>query len=315
MAYLSLSSTEQQAFKDPEVLNYISDLQNSIQNDESVGKTIAITEIIKTVHRELFNGEENMYRIPDSRAAVAQTLLTFQNSHRPDDLWHYVTPDYQEANIWFQLKSGDNQDMLRVESKVKNYFAQNPPPAQLKHQWFGMTHINVVWQNLVTVGVVKAFSGSFLIIMLTLIVLFRSFLWGFLAMIPLTFTVALIYGAAGFFSGNLDTPLAILTAVSIGLAVDYSIHFIARSRQLRSKYNSWKETIPAVFGEPSRAITRNVVVVGVGFLPLLLTPLIPYQMVGILLSSILFLGGVATLVILPAIISLFEKPAFKQTSS
>jgi len=314
MAYLSLSSTEQQAFKDPEVLNYISNLQSSIQDDESVGKTIAITEIIKTVHRELFNGEQSMYRIPDSRAAVAQTLLTFQNSHRPDDLWHYVTPDYQEANIWFQLKSGDNQDMLRVEKKVSNYFAQNPPPSQLKHQWFGMTHINVVWQNLVTVGVVKAFSGSFIIIMLTLIVLFRSFLWGFLAMIPLTFTVALIYGAAGFISGNLDTPLAILTAVSIGLAVDYSIHFIARSRQLRTKYNNWKETIPAVFGEPSRAITRNVVVVGIGFLPLLLTPLVPYQMVGILLSSILFLGGIATLVILPAFIGLLEKLAFKKVN-
>jgi len=126
-------------------------------------------------------------------------------------------------------------------------------------------------------------------------------------MIPLTFTVAVIYGVAGFIRGNLDTPLAILTAVSIGLAVDYAIHFISRSRDLRKNYNSWKETIPAVFGEPSRAITRNVIVVGVGFLPLLLTPLVPYQMVGILLSSILVLGGIATLVILPALINLFEK--------
>ena len=96
--------------------------------------------------------------------------------------------------------------------------------------------------------------------------------------------------------------------------MDYAIHFISRSRHLRPKYNSWKETIPAVFGEPSRAITRNVVIVGVGFLPLLLTPLVPYQMVGILLSSILVLGGIATLVILPALIFLFEKYAFRAQS-
>jgi len=311
MAYLSLKASENQAFKEPEVLNYINDFQAYINKSETVGKTIAMTEIVKTVHRELFSGNEEQYRIPDTRAAVAQTLLTFQNSHRPNDLWHYVTPDYQEANIWFQLKSGDNQDMIKVEKMVDHYFSENPPPAGLKREWFGMTHINVVWQDHVTVGVVKAFSGSFIIIMITLMVLFRSVSWGLLAMIPLTFTVTVIYGVAGLVSGNLDTPLAILTSVSIGLAVDYAIHFISRSRHLRPNYNSWKETIPAVFGEPSRAITRNVIVVGVGFLPLLLTPLVPYQMVGILLSSILVLGGIATLVILPALIYLFEKQLFR----
>jgi uncharacterized protein len=312
MAYLSLNAEDEQTFKDPDVLNYISGLQDHVNQKGVVGKTIALTEIIKIVHRELFGGDESYYRIPDSNEAVAQTLLTFQNSHRPDDLWHYVTPDYKEANIWFQLKSGDNQDMIVVEKLVDEYFNTNPPPANFERKWFGMTHINVVWQNRVTVGVVKAFSVSFVIILITLIVLFRSFLWGLLAMIPLAFSVVVIYGAAGFITGNLDTPLAILSAISIGLSVDYAIHFVTRSRELRKKFDSWKDTLPAVFGEPARAISRNVIVVGIGFLPLLITPLVPYQMVGILLSSILVLAGIATLVILPALIYLFEKQLFRE---
>lgn len=312
MAYLSLNTENEQTFKDPEVLNYISDLQDHVNQKGVVGKTIALTEIIKIVHRELFGGDENYYRIPDSKEAVAQTLLTFQNSHRPDDLWHYVTPDYKEANIWFQLKSGDNQDMIVVEKLVDEYFNSNPPPVNFERKWFGMTHINVVWQDHVTVGVVKAFSVSFVIILITLIVLFRSFLWALLAMIPLAFSVIVIYGAAGFITGNLDTPLAILSAISIGLSVDYAIHFVTRSRELHKKYGSWKDTLPAAFGEPARAISRNVIVVGIGFLPLLITPLVPYQMVGILLSSILVLAGIATLVILPALIHLFEKQLFSE---
>jgi hypothetical protein len=51
--------------------------------------------------------------------------------------------------------------------------------------------------------------------------------------------------------------------------------------------------------------------VGVGFLPLLIAPLVPYQMVGILLSSILIVAGIATLLMLPALISLAEKWLFK----
>jgi len=310
MAYLSFKGENEQTFKQPEVLKYLDELQQYTNELDKVGKTIGLTEIVKTVHRELYAGDEDQYRIPDSSAAIAETIITFQNSHRPNDLWHYVTPDFKEANIWLQLKSGDNQDMIKIEDQVEQYMKLNPPPTELTHQWFGMTHINVVWQELVTVGVVKAFSGSFLIILICLTVLFRSILWGVLAMIPLTFTIALIYGSAGALSGNLDTPLAILSAVSIGLAVDYSIHFAVRSRELRKRYESWKDTLPAIFAEPSRAISRNVIVVGIGFLPLLATPLIPYQMVGILLSSILFLAGFATLVIMPAVINLFKKQLF-----
>jgi len=312
MAYLSLEGETEQTFKDPEVLRYMEGLQQYVSLDENVGKTISVNEIIKTVHRELFGGDKNKYQIPNSPEAVAQTLITFQNSHKPNDLWHYVTPDFKEGVVWFQLKSGDNQDMIKVENLVDNYFSDNPPPQNLKKSWFGMTHINVVWQDRVTVGVVKAFIGSFVIVLLTLMIIFRSVAWGLIAMIPLTFTVAIIYGVAGLVTGNLDTPLAILTSVSIGLAVDYAIHFVVRARQLREKFLSWEETIPAVFGEPARAISRNIIVVGVGFLPLLATPLVPYQMTGLLLSSILLLAGIATLVILPAVIKMFENQLFSQ---
>ena len=66
--------------------------------------------------------------------------------------------------------------------------------------------------------------------------------------------------------------------------------------------------------EPARAITRNAIVVGVGFLPLLAAPLVPYQTVGIFIAAILVMAGVASLLILPALITLFERFLFsKQT--
>lgn len=107
-------------------------------------------------------------------------------------------------------------------------------------------------------------------------------------------------------------PVAVLSALSLGLAVDYAIHFLARSREMRKKYPDWQTTAQAVFGEPARAITRNVIVVGVGFMPLLLAPLVPYQTVGVFISAILVLAGVASLTILPALIRIFEGILFKE---
>jgi len=66
-----------------------------------------------------------------------------------------------------------------------------------------------------------------------------------------------------------------------------------------------------MFGEPARAISRNVIVIAIGFLPLLLAPLVPYKTVGIFVCAILAVSGITTLLILPAIIRVLEKRLFK----
>jgi hypothetical protein len=66
-----------------------------------------------------------------------------------------------------------------------------------------------------------------------------------------------------------------------------------------------------MFGEPARAISRNVIVIAIGFLPLLLAPLVPYKTVGLFVCAILAVSGIATLLILPAMIRLLEKRLFK----
>lgn len=65
-----------------------------------------------------------------------------------------------------------------------------------------------------------------------------------------------------------------------------------------------------MFGEPGRAISRNIMVIAIGFTPLLIAPLVPYQTVGFFLASIMLVSGVATLIILPAMIKILEKPLF-----
>jgi len=304
-----------ETFKHPDVLAYMEKLQAYLINTGLVGKSNTLTDIIKTVHRELYEGATEAYRIPATSAAVAQTLLTYESSHRPQDLWHFVTPDFRRTNMWLQLKSGDNRDMRALVDAVDLFMVENPAPEALQHNWFGLTYINVVWQEKMVAGMLEAFAGSFVIVLLMMIFLFRSVAWGVLAMLPLSVTIAVIYGLIGFIGKDYDMPVAVLSALSLGLAVDYAIHFLARSRQLAEIHGAWSNTIKAVFGEPARAITRNVVVVGVGFLPLLAAPLVPYQTVGVFISAILVLAGGVTLLLLPSLITLLQKILFTSRGS
>jgi hypothetical protein len=315
LTFLGRERLRHQVFKKPEVLRYIVGVEKMLDESRIVGKANTLPDIVRTVHRELFLGEEEKFTIPDSSDGVAQTLITFQNSHRTQDLWHLVTPDYQRTNMWVQLKSGDNRTMQQVVDRVAGHIDANPPPVELNHDWFGLTYINVIWQDKMVSGMLQAFLGSFLVVLLMMTFLFRSALWGMLSMIPLLLTIGLIYGIIGLVGKDYDMPVAVLSSLSLGLAIDYAIHFLARSRALQQQTGSWRRAVKKVFGEPARAISRNVIVVGVGFLPLLAAPLVPYQTVGIFIAAILFTAGIASLLVLPAAVTLLQEWLFPVTVS
>jgi len=155
-----------------------------------------------------------------------------------------------------------------------------------------------------------SFLGAFVIVFFMVAVLFRSFIWAGACMIPLTLTIAAIYGVTGIIGKDYDMPVAVMSAITLGIAVDFAIHFLERSRRMYRETGSWKETAPKVFGEPALAIARNVLVVALGFLPLMVARLIPYKTTSILLFGILTTSGVVTLLFLPALLTVAEKRFF-----
>ena len=98
-------------------------------------------------------------------------------------------------------------------------------------------------------------------------------------------------------------PVAVLSALTLGLSVDFAIHFLQKAREIYAKVNSWEETARLMFQEPGRAILRNALIVSIGFLPLLASPLVPYKTVGFFMFMIMLTSSIGTLIILPAIIS------------
>jgi hypothetical protein len=299
-----------ETFKQPEMLSYIADLERYMTT-VGAGKSSSLATIVKKVYQELRGGQPEYFTVPETANAVGESLIQYQNSHRPNDLWHFVNTDYSKINIWVQLKSGDNKDMVSLENSVKDYIRKNPPPAPVKHSWAGLTYINVVWQNKMVKGMLNALSSSYVVVLIMMIILFRSVLWGILSMVPLTVTIGFIYGFIGFIGKDYDMPVAILSSLTLGLSVDFAIHFLERSRELYKEEKSWQRVAIRMFHEPARAIARNIIVIALGFLPLLLSQLVPYQTVGFFLSAIMLVSGIGTLFILPAIVKLLQKYLFK----
>ena len=130
-------------------------------------------------------------------------------------------------------------------------------------------------------------------------------------MIPLTVTIVFIYSLLGFMGKYYDMPVAVLSALTLGLSIDFAIHFLQRARSIYAEKQDWIKTAEEMSGEPGRAILRNALIVSIGFLPLLLSPLVPYKTVGFFMFMIMLTSSIGTLLILPAIITPLEKLVFK----
>jgi len=316
-------------FKQPEMLRYIEGLQQALADGGLVGKSTSAVDALKKAAYELSyvappsdadstevasyqQRNQTNFSVPETASAVGQVFVQLEGMKKKDSLFHMVTRDYREANVWIQLKSGDNKDMEQVVAQVEDYMQNNPPPVPLKNRWAGLTYLNVVWQDKMVNGMLSSLAGSFVVVLVMMVLLFRSVVWGVLAMVPLTVTISLIYGLIGLAGKDYDMPVAVLSSLTLGLSVDFAIHFLQRARELYRKSGDWPESCKAMFKEPARAITRNAITISVGFTPLLLAPLVPYKTVGFFLATIMAVSWLASLVILPALLTVFKGIVFRE---
>jgi hypothetical protein len=311
MNYLVFTGEDADQMKKPEVQTYIESMQRELEQDRIVGATTSITDIVKKVRYELFGADSSKLALPDNQNEIAQMLFMFEMSGGdPDDLFKMVTSDYQSANMWVQLTEGDNQSVSAVVERAEKYLAENPPPVGVEVEWSGMPFINIEWQHQMVTGMRSSLLSSFAVVFIMMIFLFRSIRWGFISMLPLTITIMAIYGIIGFIGKPYDMPVAVLSSLTLGLSIDFAIHFIQRMRTIYKRNQNFKESFNEIFEGAGRAITRNVLVIAIGFVPMMFSNLVPYITVGTFFLAIMIVSGLVTMLLLPSLARTFSRTLF-----
>ena len=312
MNYLVFETEVDDGIKNPVLLQYMDSIQKELVKHDVVGATTGLTDIVKKVRYELFEADPAKNALPDNQPEVAQMLFMFEMSGgNPDDLFKFVTSDYNQANLWVQLNNGDNQKVSSVVNYLNDFVRDNPPPVPLTLKWAGLPYINIVWQEKMVTGMRKSLLSSFVVVFFMMIFLFRSIRWGMVSMLPLTITIMAIYAFIGYIGKPYDMPVAVLSSLTLGLSIDFAIHFIERIRMIYRRNNDFQESFHEIFEGAGRAISRNVLVIAVGFVPMLFSSLVPYVTVGSFFLAIMIVSGLVTMLLLPALAKTFNKALFK----
>lgn len=307
LAYVVAEAREDEFMKNPEAMRYLEGLQRHLETLPMVGKTFSVVDYVKRINLVLHDNDPKFDAVPETREMIGQYLFLFAMSAKPSDLNNVVDYPFRRANIQVQLKTWDAEAMRRVIAAMDEYAKVHPMPIELKPA--GIAYFNLVWNNEVLWDMVKGFLAALVMVFIILVLNFRSLKWALVSYVPLLFTILLLYGVIGFAGKNFDMPISVLSCLSLGMAVDFAIHFVGRFRLRRTEAKDTEtlaDSLAWTAARPGKGIMRNVLLFAAAFSVMLFAPLTPYITVGAFIVSMMILSALLTIICLPALITLMQ---------
>ena len=263
--------------------------------------------------------DTNADGIPDSREQVEALLAVASQSGIPLDAERLlVTPD--RVNTVVQLDADDggldravlNLGVVdsRAQESVSATKAALTPIAEAMSEDLGGTFVEVTGSALVREasldGTNRALQLSLpLSVLLCLVIastFLRSFRYGIAAVVPILMVVAWLYGfmyVAGF---AINIVTATIAAVSIGIGIDFAIHYIVRYREELRSRGVRLDAVQAAGQGTGMALVASALSSAVGFGILALAPMPLFASYGLLTALMITMALVATLTVLPGVL-------------
>lgn len=324
LGYMVAVAEEEDFIKTPEAMRYLEALQRHLEKLSVVGKTVSVVDIVKQVNKVLHDEDQQYDVVPNTQEEIGQYLFMFSMSAKPSDLDNLVDYPFQKANVWVQLKTWDAQAMREVIKSAAEFQQANPISMELKPA--GVAYFNLVWNDEVLYDMLKGFVLALVVVFVILVFNFRSVKWAIVGAIPLLFTILLIFGGVGFIGKDFDMPMSVLSCLSLGMAVDFAIHFISRFKQriedsqqpanggsatLTPNTKLITESLLWTAARPGKGIMRNAVLFAAAFSVMMFASLTPYVTVGAIILSMMMLSAILTIIYVPALITLMKGWLFK----
>jgi len=159
------------------------------------------------------------------------------------------------------------------------------------------------------------FQSLFLSLFMVLIIMmiqFKSIKMGAIITSPIILTVLVNFAIMGYSGVPLDNATMMIASIAIGIGIDYSIHFSSRLKlELKNSNFNELQSLQTTLGTTGRAILINATTVGLGFVILVGSNIVPMQRFGWLIAITMLVSSTAALTFLPSMILYFKKGLFK----
>ena len=275
----------------------INKIHNYLEDLPQVGKVLSLSsteEVFRTVNKgeplEDFHLSLVYSKIPEN---IKQVLIA-----------PYVSSDGSQARIVARIKDSDHtlirNDLLnKIDSDLSEGFVKNGEQIRL-------TGISVLYNNVLQSlfrSQILTLGTVFVCILIMLTVLFRSLKLAIIGTLPNIFTALFILGLMGVFGIPLDIMTITIAAITIGIGVDYAIHYIHRYKKELTSNGDNLQAILTSQTTVGKALYFTSITITLGFIILVLSNFVPSIYFGLLTSIAMLVALFATFSIIPLLLA------------
>ena len=295
---------------DPEVLKSIEDLTNHIKSqNEIVSSSFSIVDVIKKMHFAFNDGISDSLKIPSSREYIEQYMFLYSITGNGDDfnliLDDSDAPTYTQ--VFIRLKKYQTAKLMTLvddtEDYIHSHYYDKKP---IEPMLVGPAALVGAASKLVITGQIISLIMASVIIFIIMTIVFKSFVGGLLATLPMSLSVIFIFGILGTFGIPLNISTSLLTCVLVGVGVDYSVHFLWHLREHIREGQNLDSSIANTMKVSGKGILFNGISVVVGFSVLMFSVFTPLKAFSILIMASIGFCLIGSLAMLPALVSILN---------
>ncbi|WNY65722.1 RND family transporter [Borreliella andersonii] len=299
-------------FKNAKAMQTLDLITDKLDAFSAKTQSSSINGILKFTNFKIKKESPLEYKLPDNKIILNKLInLVDRSDWTKDNKKMYINDDWSLISIIVRIEDNSTEGIKKFEKyaiKTINEYMKNN-----KYYFSGVYDKVLIAKTMVKEQVTNIITtlGS---ITLLLMFFFKSIKTGIIIAIPVAWSVFLNFAVMRLFGITLNPATATIASVSMGVGVDYSIHFFNTFILQYKKNQIFKtallESIPSVFN----GIFANSISVGIGFLTLTFSSYKIISTLGAIIAFTMLTTSLASLTLLPLLIHLF-KPSVKLVSS
>jgi predicted RND superfamily exporter protein len=289
-------------FKDPQVLRRLAGLQQRLLSESEVlTHAFSIVNYLKAFNRAINGGDPAYERIPRSRLDIADAYELGD----PAVLSRVLSLDHRDVAITFLSTWKSNEAGYRLHERARRLLEEGFGE-EFSFTLTGLSSLYLSMDKNLREGQKRSFITAFGIIFGVMLFVCRGFWLAVFSMVPNLFPIVLTLGLMGWAGISLDVATTMIASVTIGIAVDDSIHFVTWIRRNRTAGSDLGRAVAATFTDVGKPIVITTLLLFAGFFVMILGSILPTQMFGMLTAFSMVFALVGDMFVLPPLILIFK---------
>ncbi len=309
---ISLTADADGRFLQPDTYARVARAQRFASRLDTVLFARSYVDLHQEIHAKMTRRSEFRAEMPADSDAGRMRLKTHDAILRSiasaSQYDSFLTTDGRRARIMLRVRDVGSRRMLGVLDVLNDKLAEIfPPGSGIETRLTGDAQVHARAMNSFLRDLVTSLLGASLVIFFVIGLLFRSLRIGLIAILPNITPLVLTWGYIGMRGYEMNAGNVVVFAISLGIAVDNTIHFLARFREEVQLDGDIPEAIRRSYHGTGRAIVLTSVLIVAGLSVLLLSQFVPSRRFAELTNVTIAGALVGDLFLLPACLMLFWK--------